>query len=116
MLAGPLGLQGTLLLGGVLHNGLHLLVALLGALLKATACWCTKLPGLLGAAGDRGVLLHRLLGDRAHLPGPLGALGVGGVARGLILTLLLNLGGALNDVARVYFFTGFLETEHTSLG
>ena len=98
MLAGPLGLQSTLLLGGVLHNGLHLLVALLSTLLKATACGGTKLPGLLGAASDRGVLLHRLLGDRAHLPGPLGALGVGGVARGLVLTLLLNLGGALNDV------------------
>ena len=38
------------------------------------------------------------LGDGAHLPGPLGSLGVGGVSRGLILALLFNLGGALNDV------------------
>merc|ERR1719458_2185937 len=98
MLAGPLGLQGTLLLGGVLHNGLDLLVTFLSALLEATACRGTELPGFLGTAGDRGVLLHLLLGHTADLPGPLGALGVGGVSRGLILTLLLHLSGALNDV------------------
>jgi len=98
MLAGSLGLQGTLLLGGVLHNGLDLVIALLSALLEATACRGTELPGLLGTAGDRGVLLHLLLGHAANLPGPLGALGVGGVSRGLILTLLLNLSGALDDI------------------
>merc|ERR1712183_193254 len=98
MLAGPLGLQGTLLLRGVLHNSLDLVVALLGALLEATACGGTEFPGLLGAASDRGVLLHLLLGHAAHLPGPLGALGVGSVSRGLVLALLFNLGGALNDV------------------
>jgi len=98
MLAGPLGLQSTLLLGGILHNGLDFVVALLSTLLEATACGGTELPGLLGATGDRGVLLHWLLGDAANLPGPLGALGVGGVSRGLVLTLLLNLSGALNHI------------------
>merc|ERR1712242_609992 len=98
MLAGPLGLQGTLLLGGVLHNGLDFVVALLSTLLEATACGGTELPGLLGATGDRGVLLHWLLGDAANLPGPLGAFGVGGISRGLVLTLLLNLSGALNHI------------------
>merc|ERR1719458_126920 len=98
MLAGPLGLQGTLLLGGVLHNGLDFVVTFLSALLEATSCRGTELPWLLGTAGDRGVLLHLLLGHAADLPGPLGALGVGGVSRGLILTLLLHLSGALDDV------------------
>merc|ERR1712088_1208341 len=84
MLAGPLGLQGTLLLRGILHNGLDFVVALLSTLLEATACGGTELPGLLG--------------DAAHLPGPLGALGVGGVSRGLVLTLLLNLSVALNHI------------------
>ena len=77
---------------------LDFVVALLSTLLEATACGGTELPGFLGASSDRGVLLHWLLGDAAHLPGPLGALGVGGVSRGLILALLLNLGGALDDV------------------
>merc|ERR1719357_940271 len=98
MLAGPLGLQGTLLLGGVLHDGLGFVVTLLGTLLEATASGGTELPGLLGTSGDGGVLLHLLLGDGAHLPWPLGALGVGGVAGGLVLTLLFDLGGALNNV------------------
>ena len=77
---------------------LDFVVALLSTLLEATACWGTELPGLLGANGNRGVLLHWLLGDTAHLPGPLGALGVGGVSRGLVLTLLLNLSGAFNHI------------------
>merc|ERR1719495_2278238 len=92
VLASPLGLEGALLLGGVLDDSLHLVEALLGSLLEATASRGTELPGLLGAAGDRGVLLHRLLGDRAHLLGPLGALGVGGVAAGVVLALLFDLG------------------------
>merc|ERR1719458_1124697 len=98
MLAGSLGLQGTLLLGGVLHNGLDLVVTFRIALLEATSSGGTELPGFLGTAGDRGVLLHLLLGHAADLPGPLGALGVGGVSRGLVLTLLLHLSGALDDV------------------
>merc|ERR1719278_1406333 len=98
VLAGPLGLQGTLFLGGILHNGLSFVVTLLGTLLEATASRGTELPGLLGTSGDGGVLLHLLLGDGAPLPWPLGALGVGGVAGGLVLTLLFDLGGALNHI------------------
>ena len=77
---------------------LDFVVALLSTLLEATACGGTELPGFLGASSDRGVLLHWLLGHAADLPGPLGALGVGGVSRGLVLTLLLDLSGALDDV------------------
>merc|ERR1712114_70241 len=75
MLASPLGLKATLFLGGVLDHSLHLVKALLSSLLEATASRGTELPGLLGAAGDGGVLLHWLLGHGAHLLGPLGALG-----------------------------------------
>merc|ERR1719348_743119 len=88
MLAGPLGLEATLLLGGVLDHSLHLVKALLSSLLEATASRGTELPGLLGASGDGGVLLHWLFGHGAHLLGPLGALGVGGVAAGVVLALL----------------------------
>merc|ERR1719435_808237 len=97
-LAGPLGLKGALFLGGVLHHGLHLVIALLGSLLEATASGGTQLPGLLGAPGDGGELLHGLLGHRAHLLGPLGALGVGGVAGGVVLALLLDLGGTRHNI------------------
>merc|ERR1719397_845380 len=76
VLASPLGLKATLLLGGVLDHGLHLVEALLSSLLEATASRGTELPGLLGAPGDGGVLLHWLLGHGADLLGPLGALGV----------------------------------------
>merc|ERR550532_2721585 len=98
VLTGPLGLQGTLLLGGVLDDSLDLVVTLLISLCEPTASGGAELPGLLGAAGDGGVLLHILLGDAAHLPGPLGALGVGGVAGGLVLALLLHLSPALHHV------------------
>ena len=74
------------------------LVSIKENLRKPTAGWSTELPGLLGAAGDGGVLLHVLLGDAAHLPRPLGALGVGGVAGGLVLALLLHLSPALHHV------------------
>jgi len=90
VLASPLGLQRTLLLGGVLDNSLDLVVALLLSLSEATASWSTELPGLLGTSGDGSVLLHVLLGDAADLPGPLGALGVGGVAGGFVLALLVH--------------------------
>merc|ERR1712183_33166 len=98
VLTGPLGLQRTLLLGGVLDDSLDLVVTLLGSLLEPTAGGGAELPGLLGAAGDGGVLLHVLLGDAAHLPRPLGALGVRGVAGGLVLALLLLLSPALHPV------------------
>merc|ERR1719397_1779639 len=98
MLASPLGLKATLLLGGILDHGLHLVEALLSSFLEATASRGTELPGLLGAAGDGGVLLHGLLGHGADLLGPLGALGVGGVAAGVVLTLLLNLRPALDHI------------------
>merc|ERR1712200_371918 len=62
---GPLGLQGALFLGSVLDNGLGLVLADLSTLLESTA------------------------GRGAQLTGPLGALGLGGVARGLILALLI---------------------------
>merc|ERR1711863_258362 len=98
VLTGPLGLQRTLLLGGVLDDSLDLVVTLLISLCEPTASGGAELPGLLGAAGDGGVLLHVLLGDTAHLPRPLGALGVGGVAGGLVLSLLLHLSPALHHV------------------
>ena len=61
MFAGPLGLEVTLLLGGVLDHSLHLVKALLPPLLEATASRGAKLPGLLRAASDGGELLHLLL-------------------------------------------------------
>merc|ERR1719397_1345014 len=98
MLASPLGLKATLLLGSVLDHGLHLVEALLSSLLEATASRGTELPGLLGASGDGGVLLHWLLGHGADLLDPLGALGVGGVAAGVVLALLLHLSPAGDNI------------------
>merc|ERR1712032_1598678 len=70
VLAGPLGLEGAGLLGGVLDNGLLLRIADLLSLLESTASGGAELPGLLGTSGDGGVLTDRLLGDAANLPGP----------------------------------------------
>ena len=67
VLAGTLGLERALLLGGVLDDGLGLVEALLGALLEAAAGGSAELAGLLGATGDGGVLLHGLLGHAADL-------------------------------------------------
>merc|ERR1719186_101170 len=89
VLAGTLRLQRTLLLRGILDDSSGFVIAFLRSLCKSTACWRTELPGFLGTPGDGRVLLDILLGNRAHLLGPLAALGVGGVATGLILTLLL---------------------------
>merc|ERR1712013_795631 len=69
--------SGAFLLGRVLDNSLGLVIALLFSFLESTSGWCTDLPCLLG---------------------PLGALSVGGVARGFILTFLLNLSLALNNI------------------
>ena len=52
-------------------------------------------PPALGLRGELGDLL---LVEAAHLPGPLGALGVGGVARGLVLALLLPLSPTLSHI------------------
>merc|ERR1712027_193747 len=98
MLASSLGLKGTLFLGSILNNSLGLVITLLSSLLESTTSWGTQLSWLLGTSGDGGVLLDILLGNIAHLLGPLGALGVGGVARCLILTFLLNFSSALNNI------------------
>merc|ERR1711860_451811 len=99
VLAGPLGLEGTGLLGGVLDNGLLLGVTdRLRSRYESTAGGGTELPGLLGTSGDGGVLSHGLLGDAANLPGPLGALIFGGVSGGRLLALFLNLGSALDNI------------------
>ena len=98
MLAGPLGLEGAVLLGGVLDDCLLLFITVLLSLSESTPCGGTELPWLLGTSGDGGVLFDILLGHAAHLFGPLGALGVGGVSRGLVLALLLNLGSALDNI------------------
>ena len=52
----------------------------------------------LPALGLRGELGDLFLVEAAHLPGPLGALGVGGVARGLVLALLLQLSPTLSHI------------------
>merc|ERR1719288_582637 len=71
MLAGTLGFKRTLFLGGILDNGLGFVVTLLSTLLESATSRSTEFPWLLGTSGDRGVLLHILLGDRADLLGPL---------------------------------------------
>merc|ERR1711962_873432 len=98
MSTGSLGLQGALLLGGILDNSLGLVITDLSTLLESTASRGTQLPRLLGTSSDRGVFLHTLLVDIAHLSGPLGALGEGGVTTGLILTLFILDGLTLNNI------------------
>ena len=58
MLAGPVGFKVILLIGGVLDHGLHFFIALLFSLRDATTIFATDFPGFLGAAIDKGVLLH----------------------------------------------------------
>merc|ERR1712032_568671 len=98
VLAGPLGLEGAGLLGGVLDNGLLLRIADLLSLLESTASGGAELPGLLGTSGDGGVLTDRLLGDAANLPGPFFAISGGSVSGGLLLALLLNLSFAVDNI------------------
>ena len=80
VLAGPLRLKGTLLLGGILDNSLHFLETLLRALLEAAASRGTEFSGLLGAGSDGGVFLNFLLGDIAYFLRPLRAFCVGSIA------------------------------------
>merc|ERR1712145_31678 len=98
MLASSLWLKRTLFLGGILNNSLGFVITLLSSLLESTTSWGTELSWFLGTSSDWSVLLDILLGDIANLLWPLGALGVGGVSGCLILTLLLNLGSALNNI------------------
>jgi len=98
VLASTLGLKRTSFLGGILNNSLGFVITFLRSLLESATSGGTELPWFLGTSGDGGVLLHILLGNRADLLGPLGALGVGGVSRGFILTFLLDLSLALNNV------------------
>ena len=86
---GSLGLQGTLFLGGILDNGLGLVIAHLSTLLESTTSRGAQLSGLLGTSDDGSVLLHILLGNAADFSGPLGALGERGVAFRLVLTFLI---------------------------
>merc|ERR1739844_638053 len=59
----------------------------------------------LSTSGDGRVLLDILLGNGAHLLRPLAALGVGGVATGLILTLLLIDSFTFNNIIfNIMFF------------
>merc|ERR1712032_1696554 len=98
VLAGPLGLEGAGLLGGVLDNSLLLGIAFLLIRNESTASGGAELPGLLGTSGDGSVLSDRLLGDAANLPGPLFALVFGGVSGGALLALLLNLSSAFDNI------------------
>merc|ERR1719283_636339 len=98
MLAGPLGLKSTLLLGGVLHDSLDLVIALLPSFLESTTSRSTQLPRLLCTSCDGSVLLHALLGDIADLLGPFGAVCGGGIARGVVLTFLLDNGFTFHNI------------------
>ena len=113
VLALPLRLQGALLLGLLARDRAHLGSAFLGTSANSApwkiemqsshvslevTCWSTELDRDLLAPCLRCELLHRGLLHVAHLPWPLAALGVGGVARGLVLALLLDDGLAGHHV------------------
>jgi hypothetical protein len=105
VLASSLGLQRTLFLGSILNNGLNFVVTFLSSLGESTASRSAKFPGFLGTSGDGRVLLDIFLGNGAHFLGPLGALGVGGVATGLILALLLIDSFTFNNIIfNIMFF------------
>jgi hypothetical protein len=105
VLASSLGFQSTLFLGSILNNSLGFVITFLRSLGESTASRSAKFPGFLGTSGDGRVLLDVLLGNRAHFLGPLGALGVGGVATGLILTLLLKDSFTFNNIIfNIMFF------------
>ena len=67
-------------------------------LCESTSSRSTQSDRFLGTASDWSELSRGFLRNRADLLGPLGTLGVGGVAAGLILTLLLIDSLALNDI------------------
>merc|ERR1712058_138020 len=98
MLASSLGLKRTLFLRGILNNSLGFVITLLSSLLESTTSWGTELSWFLGTSSDWSVLLDIFLGDTANFLWPFGALGVCCISRCLILTLLLNLGSALNNI------------------
>jgi hypothetical protein len=105
VLAGTLGLQRTLFLGSILDNGLGFVITLLSSLSESTASRSTEFPGFLSTSGDGRILLDILLGNGAHLLGPLAALGVGCVATGLILALLLIDSFTFNNIIfNIMFF------------
>jgi len=105
VLAGTLGLQRTLFLGSILNHGLGFVITLLSSLSESTASRSAEFPGFLSTSGDGRILLDILLGNGAHLLGPLAALGVGGVATGLILTLLLIDSFTFNNIIfNIMFF------------
>jgi len=105
VLAGTLGLQRTLFLGSILDNGLGFVITFFSSLSESTASRSAKFPGFLSTSGDGRILLDILLGNGAHLLGPLAALGVGGVATGLILTLLLIDSFTFNNIIfNIMFF------------
>ena len=67
-------------------------------LCESTSRRSTQLDRFLGTASDWSELSRGFLRDRADLLGPLGALGVGGVAAGLVLALLLVDGLTLDNI------------------
>jgi len=105
VLAGTLGLQRTLFLRSILDNGLGFVITFFSTFSESTASRSAKFPGFLSTSGDGRVLLDILFGNGAHLLGPLAALGVGSVATGLILTLLLIDSFTFNNIIfNIMFF------------
>merc|ERR1711942_495107 len=98
VLAGTLGLQRTLFLGGILDHCLLLVKTLLGSFLEATTSRSTEFSWLLSTTCDRSELLHSLLGHRTHFLGPLGTLCICCVARCFIFTLLLHHSLTCNNI------------------
>ena len=80
------------------NDSLGHIMAFLYSRFEAAARRSTDLHWYLVTAGERRELLHILLDHVTHLSWPLRALGVGGVSRGLVLTLLLHLSSALYNI------------------
>merc|ERR1719249_364757 len=101
MLASPLGLKATLLLGGVLDHGLDLVKALLSLVTCLQVLWGSRLHCSLGASWTTVWTLSKHSSAPSLKPQPAGAQS--------------SLGSLVHPVMGVYFFTGFLDTEQTSL-